>query len=151
LNGIDLRPAPTINTTERGIIMTTFIYSGSTREEIENAILEQLPNYTNEAKAIVKNYDEQELHHCYAVVMYADDQGLIKEEETLIEMKQLDKYYFLPDVHNDRDLGLELYDSCGYSTNSESLYYYIDFERFGRDVYCEQGGIYTALGYICEE
>lgn len=61
----------------------------------------------------------------------------------------LDAYEYTP-AENDYDLGYYYIEEMGaYDTSAlGNLANYIDYERFGRDVRLEQGGIYAQQGYI---
>ena len=62
-----------------------------------------------------------------------------------------DNYDFLPGVYDDGDLGTYWVEESGcYDTKSLGpLANYIDYERFGRDIRYDEGGVYTDHGYIC--
>jgi len=59
-----------------------------------------------------------------------------------------DDYYLYGDVSNDYDLGLYYIDKCYCEPIPEWIENYIDYESFGRDARINEGGIYTAYGYI---
>ncbi len=59
-------------------------------------------------------------------------------------------YNLLMDVHGDYDLGYYWIEESGcYDlSNLGNLAYYIDYEKFGRDVHLESNGGYTRNGFI---
>lgn len=62
-----------------------------------------------------------------------------------------DSYDSLPGVDDDDALGTYWVEESG-CYDTESLYplcNYIDYERFGRDIRYDEGGVYTDKGYIC--
>ena len=62
----------------------------------------------------------------------------------------LDNYNLYPDVHSTYDLGRYWIEESGcYDLKSMgNLANYIDFERFGRDIYYDTCGSFTSFGYI---
>jgi len=67
-----------------------------------------------------------------------------------IDLDELDNYTLLSDVHNDYDLGYYWIEESGcYNLDlMGNLGYYIDYERFGRDVRLESDGGFSSLGWI---
>ena len=82
------------------------------------------------------------------------DQGdYTSSVQDLINMTEnLDSFEILPDVENDYDLGYYYIEEAGIYDMSQmgNLANYIDYERFGRDVALEEGGVFTDHGYVCE-
>lgn len=62
----------------------------------------------------------------------------------------LDCYDFIPDIHDESDLGYYYAHDAGIYSEKElgSLANYIDYERFGRDVAMDESGRFTDEGYI---
>lgn len=62
----------------------------------------------------------------------------------------LDCYDFIPDIHDESDLGYYYVHEAGIYEEADlgSLANYIDYERFGRDVALDEGGRFTDEGYI---
>lgn len=62
----------------------------------------------------------------------------------------LDSFEVLTDVSNDYNLGYYYIEEAGiYDTsNMGNLSNYIDYERFGRDLALEEGGVFTDKGYV---
>lgn len=73
-------------------------------------------------------------------------------------IENLDSFYVLSDVNSDYDLGYYYIEDAGVYDLSDlgNLKYYIDYEKFGRDVRIEEGGKFTPWGYaysdggVCE-
>lgn len=65
-------------------------------------------------------------------------------------INNLDNYDYLEGVNNDYDLGYYYVEEAGIYdlSNLGCLAYYIDYERFGRDIRLEEGGGFTDNGYI---
>lgn len=53
-----------------------------------------------------------------------------------------------PDVNTDRELGEYLIKEVGVQLSKEKLLFYIDYEKFGRDVRLEEGGSFVDKGYF---
>lgn len=53
-----------------------------------------------------------------------------------------------PDVDTDRELGEYLINEVGVELSKEKLLFYIDYEKFGRDVRLEEGGSFVDKGYF---
>lgn len=71
--------------------------------------------------------------------------------DDLIQLtEKLDGYSLLPGVHNEEELGYYWIEESGcYDlTPLGNLANYLDYERFGRDIAIEQGGMFTDKGYI---
>ena len=62
----------------------------------------------------------------------------------------LDAFEVMPDVENDYDLGYYYIEEAGIYdlSNMGNLASYIDYERYGRDVALEEGGVFTDKGYV---
>lgn len=62
----------------------------------------------------------------------------------------LDCYDFIPDIHDESDLGYYYVHDAGIYSEKElgPLASYIDYERFGRDVAMDENGRFTDEGYI---
>ena len=62
----------------------------------------------------------------------------------------LDCYDFIPDIHDESDLGYYYVHEAGIYSEKElgPLANYIDYERFGRDVKMDESGRFTDEGYI---
>lgn len=62
----------------------------------------------------------------------------------------LDCYDFIPDIHDESDLGYYYVHDAGIYSEKElgPLANYIDYERFGRDVAMDESGRFTDEGYI---
>ena len=52
------------------------------------------------------------------------------------------------DVSTDRDLGEYLIDELGFELSKEQLLYYLDYEKYGRDVRLSEGGSFVDKGYF---
>lgn len=65
----------------------------------------------------------------------------------------LDRYDIIPDVKDEDDLGRYWVEESGvYDTkNMGNLANYIDYERFGRDIALDEGGMFTDAGYIRDD
>ena len=64
--------------------------------------------------------------------------------------ENLEAFEILPDVNNDYDLGYYYIEEAGIYdlSNMGNLSNYIDYERFGRDVALNEGGVFTDYGYV---
>lgn len=62
-------------------------------------------------------------------------------------IETLDNYTFYDGITKDAELGEEIAEGI-YGDDLGPLGAYIDYERFGRDVALEEGGIFTDYGYI---
>ena len=62
----------------------------------------------------------------------------------------LDCYDFIPDIHDESDLGYYYAHDAGIYSEKElgPLANYIDYERFGRDIAMDESGKFTNEGYI---
>ena len=62
----------------------------------------------------------------------------------------LDCYDFIPDIHDESDLGYYYAHDAGIYSEKElgPLANYIDYERFGRDIAMDESGKFTDEGYI---
>ena len=62
----------------------------------------------------------------------------------------LDCYDFIPDIHDESDLGYYYVHDAGiyYEKELGPLANYIDYERFGRDIAMDESGKFTDEGYI---
>ena len=62
----------------------------------------------------------------------------------------LDCYDFIPDIHDESDLGYYYVHDAGIYSEKElgPLANYIDYERFGRDIAMDESGKFTDEGYI---
>ena len=62
----------------------------------------------------------------------------------------LDCYDFIPDIHDESDLGYYCVHDAGIYSEKElgPLANYIDYERFGRDIAMDESGKFTDEGYI---
>ena len=62
----------------------------------------------------------------------------------------LDTYDFLPDIHDESDLGYYYVHEAGIYEEKDlgPLANYIDYERFGRDIAMDESGRFTDDGYI---
>lgn len=62
----------------------------------------------------------------------------------------LDCYDFIPDIHDESDLGYYYVHDAGIYSEKElgPLAKYIDYERFGRDIAMDESGKFTDEGYI---
>ena len=74
--------------------------------------------------------------------------GSVKDLINLTD--NLDCFDYMEGVNNDYDIGYYWVEESGcYDTNSlGSLSNYIDYKRFGRDIRLDEGGTFTANGYI---
>ena len=53
-----------------------------------------------------------------------------------------------PDISTDKELGEYLVEEVGVELSKEKLLFYIDYEKFGRDVRLEEGGSFVDKGYF---
>ena len=75
------------------------------------------------------------------------DEGWFKDMYDVITTYQ-DKLTFLPNIHDDQELGMYLIDHGYYGEVPEKLSYYIDYERLGQDYLINASGIPVKGGYI---
>lgn len=83
-----------------------------------------------------------------AIAESGDYVGSVQDMINLTD--NLDSFDFMPGVRTDEDLGYYWIDESGcYDLDSMgNLANYIDYERFGRDVRLEEGGVFTDRGYV---
>lgn len=86
-----------------------------------------------------------------SILEYGEHTGSAEELINLTD--NLDKFYFMPEVANESDLGYAWVHNMGmYDEELKkmgNLADYIDYEAYGRDISLEEGGVFTdAGGYI---
>lgn len=85
-----------------------------------------------------------------AMIEFGEFTGSVEELINLVDNGEC--FYFLPDVHNDYDLGYEYAENSGLFMeelkNLGMLANYIDYESYGRDIRLEECGLHTDSGYI---
>ena len=90
--------------------------------------------------------DDRDLAKFEAALEYGD---YISSVEELINLAQnLDCYELNPDVMNEEDLGYYHIEQLESLSVPEYLENYINFEAYGRDIYLNEGGVFTENGYI---
>ncbi|WP_392558892.1 antirestriction protein ArdA [Orbus mooreae] len=95
----------------------------------------------------LETLSSSELEHYQAIV----EMGDISSLKALINLVgQLDCYQYLSDIHNEYDLGYYWIEESGCYDISTlgNLANYLDYDKLGRDIALEQGGVFTANGYI---
>ena len=98
----------------------------------------------------IEDMNDYEYEQFCAIIDQGDYTSSVKD---LINMTEnLDSFEILTDVENDYDLGYYYIEEAGIYDMSGmgNLASYIDYERFGRDVALEEGGVFTDHGYVCE-
>lgn len=117
-------------------------------------VLGEYPNLEelNYLSGLISEMDHDEFDTFRAVL----EAGITLPEsglEGLINLtNNLDNFEYLPDVYEDSDLGYYYVEESGtYDTRIMGpLAGYIDYERLGRDICLEEGGIFTDYGYITQ-
>jgi len=116
-------------------------------------IYAHLPEYASvdELNYLASKIDDLSVHELEvyeAAIENGDYCGSIKDLINLTE--NLDCYDYLDGIDGDYDLGYYWVEESGcYDTKDMgSLTNYIDYERFGRDIALDEGGTFTAQGYI---
>lgn len=118
-----------------------------------DGIHKHLPEYAsidelNYLASKIENLSIYELEVFEAVLESDDYKRSVKDFINLTA--NLEGYDYLQGVESDYDLGYYWVEESGcYDTKGMgSLSNYIDYERFGRDIALEEGGVFTANGYI---
>lgn len=85
----------------------------------------------------------------WSVLELGEYTGSVKDIINLTE--NMDCFDFWPNIKDNYDLGYYWITESGcYDTKSMGqLKNYIDYERFGRDIQIEEGGLFTDYGYVC--
>ena len=81
-----------------------------------------------------------------AVLAYGEYTGSAAEIISLLD--QLDCFVLYEGIDNDYALGEYLVSETGLLPEDDFLSRYFDYEAYGRDVQMEEGGMYSAHGYI---
>lgn len=89
--------------------------------------------------ALIDKINEDE-EKALAILEYEDIQTLIDCD--------LDDYILYSDIHTHEDLGYYWLEESGCYDVPENLKFYIDYERYGRDVDMESTGAFTDYGYL---
>ena len=99
------------------------------------ALIEEMPKYDQER---------------FVAIMEAGCDEVNNIDDLINLTFNLDTYDFIPDVHNDAELGYYYIHEAGIYNEKDlgPLANYIDYERFGRDVAMDEGGRYTDDGYV---
>lgn len=123
---------------------------GYDREDVVFTIqsIEELPDLNCEcltldlANSIAENVEDvdEDIVLSYIESNSSDPKDLINVE--------FDDCWLYHDISTDSELGLYLLDEVGLELSKETLFRYIDYERFGRDVRLEEGGSYIDKGYF---
>lgn len=95
----------------------------------------------------LETLSSSELEHYQAIV----EMGDISSIKALINLVgELDCYQYLSDINDESDLGYYWIEESGSYDISAlgNLAYYLDYEKLGRDIALDQGGVFTANGYI---
>lgn len=72
--------------------------------------------------------------------------------DTIDIIENLDRYDLLPDVEDDEGLGEYFGVECGvFDVVPEHLRYYIDYERYGRDIRMEMDMCFTSYGAVIRD
>jgi antirestriction protein len=118
--------------------------SGITEHLSEYASIDEINYLATKIDDMVSS----ELEIFEAVIDSGEYCGSVQDLINLTE--NLDCYDYLEGVLDDSDLGYYWVEDSGcYDTkNLGSLANYIDYERFGRDIRFDEGGTFTANGYI---
>ncbi len=90
--------------------------------------------------------DQGEYEQFQAAMEVGDNSGSVQEIINLTE--NLDCYDVYPDIHDHDDLGRYCIDELCALQVPDDLKGYIDYEAYGRDVALNEGGQFTALGYV---
>jgi len=90
--------------------------------------------------------DQSEYERFQAAMEIGDHTGSIQDLINLTE--NLDCYDIYPDIEDHDDLGRYYIDELEAMQVPDHLLNYIDYEAYGRDVALEEGGEFTAFGYV---
>jgi hypothetical protein len=63
-------------------------------------------------------------------------------------LDNVDNYYLMNDIKDDYDLGKYWIEESGCYEVPDNLKYYIDYEKFGRDIAMESDGYMTSYGWL---
>lgn len=100
-------------------------------------------NHLNQTARIMDNAPDYIVENAQALI----DEGWFKDMYDVIITYQ-DKLTFLPNIHDNQELGMYLIDHGYYGEVSEKLSYYIDYEKLGQDYLINASGIPVKGGYI---
>ena len=119
-----------------------------------HGVYDMLGEYENLDKlnylaARIDELDKWEQEKLVAVMEGGCDE--VSDIDDLINLTfNLDAYDFIPNIHDESDLGYYYVHEAGIYSEKElgPLANYIDYERFGRDVAMDESGRFTDDGYI---
>lgn len=119
-----------------------------------NGVYEMLGEYEsldklNYLASRIDEMDKWEQEKFVAIMEAGCDE--VSDIDDLINLTyNLDCYDFIPDIHDESDLGYYYVHDAGIYSEKElgPLANYIDYERFGRDVAMDESGRFTDEGYI---
>ena len=97
----------------------------------------------------IDEMDKWEQEKFVAIIEAGCDE--VSDIDDLINLTyNLDCYDFIPDIHDESDLGYYYVHDAGIYSEKElgPLANYIDYERFGRDIAMDESGEFTDEGYI---
>ena len=97
----------------------------------------------------IDEMDKWEQEKFVAIIEAGCDE--VSDIDDLINLTyNLDCYDFIPDIHDESDLGYYYVHDAGIYSEKElgPLANYIDYERFGRDIAMDESGKFTDEGYI---
>lgn len=96
----------------------------------------------NELAEEIESLDEWEQEKIEAIMQY--DCLTLRDA-----IDNRDDYDIFSDVKNEYDLGYYWIEESGCYEIPENIRYYIDYEKLGRDVSLDEGGVFTDFGYVC--
>lgn len=119
-----------------------------------HGVYDMLGEYENLDKlnylaARIDELDKWEQEKLVAVMEGGCDE--VSDIDDLINLTfNLDAYDFIPDIHDESDLGYYYVHEAGIYSEKDlgPLANYIDYERFGRDIAMDENGRFTDEGYI---
>ncbi|MEY0053808.1 antirestriction protein ArdA [Providencia rettgeri] len=105
----------------------------------------------DELNALATKLTELSCDEIYLYQAVIEMGGYVSSIDDLIHLTdKLDFFQRLDDVNNEYDLGYYWIEESGcYDVEQFGcLSHYFDYERYGRDIYLEQGGIFCGGGYV---
>lgn len=125
-----------------------YFFTDYTYENCPNLKLEEhiSHNWLNKIAKKIESFDRCDMEKFNAIVEAWDFNEILCDWDNF----DLDNYYLYSDVYNYYDLGYYWIEDSGcYDLKSlGNLANYIDYERFGRDIYYDTCGVFTDYGYI---
>lgn len=96
----------------------------------------------NEVAELLEGLDEHDQKKVESIMEWGTESNFIDAVENM------DNYVLYEDINSEEDLGYYWLEESGCCEIPEHLRYYIDYEKFGRDMSINGNGMFTEYGWL---